>query len=108
MTLVAHGKLPSYQLEEAVKQPERGVCIRRKILNRTAKLNGALMHLPYKHYDYSKVSHIIVCSDGRVWVILVTAQMWQTYAYRSVMLKPLESGHAGKRERRQCSRRIGE
>jgi hypothetical protein len=72
MTLVAHGKLPSYQLEGAVRHPERGVCIRRKILNRTAKLNGALTHLPYKHYDYSKVSHVIVFSDGRVWVIFVS------------------------------------
>jgi hypothetical protein len=76
MTLVAHGNLPSYQLEEAVGEPERGVCIRRKILNRTANLTGALTNLPYKHYDYSKVSHVIatvgqgtVCRDGGVWVI---------------------------------------
>ncbi|GFG35211.1 hypothetical protein Cfor_01315 [Coptotermes formosanus] len=55
MTLVAHGHIPSHQLEKAVGNPERGVCIRRKILNRTAKLNDALTYLPYLHYDYSKV-----------------------------------------------------
>lgn len=55
MMLVAHGHIPSHQLEKAVGNPERGVCIRRKILNRTAKLNDALTHLPYQHYNYSKV-----------------------------------------------------
>lgn len=60
MTLVAHGHIPSHQLEKAVGNPERGVCIRRKILNRTAKLNDALTYLPYLHYDYSKVGNIII------------------------------------------------
>jgi hydroxymethylglutaryl-CoA reductase (NADPH) len=55
MTLVDHGNVPSHQLEKVVGNPERGVCIRRKILNRTANLRGALTHLPYQHYDYSKV-----------------------------------------------------
>ena len=60
MMLIADGHIPSHQLEKAVGNPERGVCIRRKFLNRTAKLNDALTHLPYQHYDYSKVSNIIV------------------------------------------------
>ncbi|PNF35485.1 3-hydroxy-3-methylglutaryl-coenzyme A reductase [Cryptotermes secundus] len=55
MALVAHGYLPSHQLEKAVGKPERGVCIRRKILGVIAKLKVALTHLPYLHYDYSKV-----------------------------------------------------
>ncbi|XP_021930666.1 3-hydroxy-3-methylglutaryl-coenzyme A reductase isoform X2 [Zootermopsis nevadensis] len=55
MTLVACGHVPSHQLEKVVGDPERGVCIRRKILNRTANLHGALTHLPYQRYDYSKV-----------------------------------------------------
>jgi hypothetical protein len=77
MTLVAHGYLPSHQLEKAVGKPERGVCIRRKILGVTANLNVALTHLPCLHYDYSKVSHVIVavgqvtgCGGGRVWIIV--------------------------------------
>lgn len=60
MMLITHGHIPSHQLEKAVGNPERGVCIRRKFLNRTAKLNDALTHLPYQHYDYSKVSNTIV------------------------------------------------
>jgi len=60
MMLITHGHIPSHQLEKAVGNPERGVCIRRKFLNKTAKLNDALTHLPYQHYDYSKVSNIIV------------------------------------------------
>lgn len=55
MMLITHGHIPSHQLEKAVGNPERGVCIRRKFLNKTAKLNDALTHLPYQHYDYSKV-----------------------------------------------------
>nr|BAM45097.1 3-hydroxy-3-methylglutaryl coenzyme A reductase [Nasutitermes takasagoensis] len=55
MMLITHNHIPSHQLEKAVGNPERGVCIRRKFLNRTAKLNDALTHLPYQHYDYSKV-----------------------------------------------------
>jgi hypothetical protein len=55
MTLVACGHVPTHQLEKVVGDPERGVCIRRKILNRTANLHGALTHLPYQRYDYSKV-----------------------------------------------------
>lgn len=55
MTLVDHGDLPNHQLEKAVGKPERGVCIRRKILGRIANLNVALTHLPYRRYDYSKV-----------------------------------------------------
>jgi hypothetical protein len=78
MTLVAHRYLPSHQLEEAVGKPERGVCIRRKILEKTANLNAALTHLPYLRYDYSKVSHVIVavgqvtgCRGGRLWIIVI-------------------------------------
>lgn len=77
MTLVDHGDLPNHQLEKAVGKPERGVCIRRKILGRIANLNFALTHLPFRRYDYSKVSHVIVavgqvagCRGGRVWIIV--------------------------------------
>lgn len=60
MMLVVRGHIPSHQLEKAVGNPERGVCIRREILNKTAKLNNALTHLPFQHYDYSKVSNKII------------------------------------------------
>lgn len=53
--LVKNKTIASYQIEKAVNNPERGVGIRRKILGESGKFSGALIDLPYKNYDYSKV-----------------------------------------------------
>ncbi|EFA06636.1 3-hydroxy-3-methylglutaryl-coenzyme A reductase [Tribolium castaneum] len=47
--------LPAYNLEKAVKNQERGVKIRRQLIQSLAKCESAFLNLPYKHYDYSKV-----------------------------------------------------
>ncbi|XP_044265253.1 3-hydroxy-3-methylglutaryl-coenzyme A reductase-like [Tribolium madens] len=47
--------LPAYNLEKAVKNQERGVKIRRQLIQVLAKCESAFLNLPYKHYDYSKV-----------------------------------------------------
>lgn len=54
--LVKNKTIASYQIEKAVNNPERGVGIRRKIVGESGKLSCALVDLPYKNYDYSKVS----------------------------------------------------
>lgn len=53
--LVKNKTIASYQIEKAVNNPERGVGIRRKIVGESGKLSSALVDLPYKSYDYSKV-----------------------------------------------------
>lgn len=53
--LVDKGVISVYQLEKAVKNPERGVQIRRNILGVKYGLKEALSDLPFKDYDYSKV-----------------------------------------------------
>ncbi|XP_047000069.1 3-hydroxy-3-methylglutaryl-coenzyme A reductase [Schistocerca americana] len=53
LQLVRASVVPSYQLEAVVKDPERGVGIRRKLFD--AYKPGALADLPYTGYDYSKV-----------------------------------------------------
>nr|P54960.1 RecName: Full=3-hydroxy-3-methylglutaryl-coenzyme A reductase; Short=HMG-CoA reductase [Blattella germanica]CAA49628.1 hydroxymethylglutaryl-CoA reductase (NADPH) [Blattella germanica] len=55
MALVTSGHIAGYQLEKVVRNPERGVGIRRQILTKTADLKDALDNLPYKNYDYLKV-----------------------------------------------------
>lgn len=56
--LVQHRYIPAYQIEKAVGDPERGVGIRRQILGSEGSFTPALADLPYKNYDYSKVSAI--------------------------------------------------
>ncbi|XP_022901116.1 3-hydroxy-3-methylglutaryl-coenzyme A reductase-like [Onthophagus taurus] len=53
--LVKNKTIAPYQLEKAVNNPERGVGIRRKIFGENGKFDEALINLPYKDYDYSKV-----------------------------------------------------
>uniref|UniRef100_A0A1B6EGS7 3-hydroxy-3-methylglutaryl coenzyme A reductase n=1 Tax=Clastoptera arizonana TaxID=38151 RepID=A0A1B6EGS7_9HEMI len=54
-SLVKNGFIPTYQIEKAVKNPERGVGIRRQIVGDMGSFSEALTELPYKNYDYSKV-----------------------------------------------------
>lgn len=55
IVLVKNKHIASYQVEKAVDNPERGVGIRRKIVSANGNLSQALVDLPYKNYDYSKV-----------------------------------------------------
>jgi hypothetical protein len=54
--LVSAKYIPTYQIEKAVNDPERGVGIRRQIVGKAGSFIKALENLPYKNYDYSKVS----------------------------------------------------
>lgn len=54
--LVKNKHIPAYQIEKAVDDLERGVRIRRKILGNDGNFTRALTDLPYKNYDYAKVS----------------------------------------------------
>nr|CAD7586039.1 unnamed protein product [Timema genevievae] len=53
--LVKCGHIPTYQLEKAMANPERGVHLRRKIVGNAGNFVNALADLPYQNYDYSKV-----------------------------------------------------
>ncbi|XP_008323749.1 3-hydroxy-3-methylglutaryl-coenzyme A reductase-like [Cynoglossus semilaevis] len=53
--LVTLGTIPSYKLETVLDNPEKGVSIRREMLSHKLPESSALVHLPYKDYDYSKV-----------------------------------------------------
>ncbi|XP_059479749.1 3-hydroxy-3-methylglutaryl-coenzyme A reductase isoform X2 [Neocloeon triangulifer] len=53
--LVSHGHIPPYQIEKAVSDFERGVCIRRQIIGKAGSFIEALENLPFRNYDYSKV-----------------------------------------------------
>lgn len=55
MQLVKHNHIPSYQIEKAVNDPERGVGIRRQLVSHAGNFKDAITSLPYKNYDYSKV-----------------------------------------------------
>lgn len=53
--LVETKHIPSYNLEHIVKNPERGVLIRRTILEKSLGDKSILHSLPYQNYNYSKV-----------------------------------------------------
>lgn len=53
--LVKQKHIPPYQIEKAVNDPERGVGIRRQIVGMDGNFITALVGLPYKNYDYTKV-----------------------------------------------------
>lgn len=55
--LVKSSYIPTYQIEKAVNNPERGVGIRRQIVGQAGNFTPALTDLPYRNYDYSKVSN---------------------------------------------------
>ncbi|XP_048522173.1 3-hydroxy-3-methylglutaryl-coenzyme A reductase [Dendroctonus ponderosae] len=54
MMLVDTKHIPAYNLEKAVQNPERGVKIRRKMIENQIK-QSVFHTMPYKDYDYSKV-----------------------------------------------------
>lgn len=64
VNLVAAKKLETRQLEKVLKDPERGVHIRRQVLSGMggSQLSGALTQIPFKSYDYSKV--VGVCCEN--------------------------------------------
>ncbi|XP_071439228.1 3-hydroxy-3-methylglutaryl-coenzyme A reductase [Hetaerina americana] len=53
--LVTNGHIPTYLIEKAVGDPERGVGIRRKIVGAAGNLGKSLDGLPFENYDYNKV-----------------------------------------------------
>ncbi|TKS84944.1 3-hydroxy-3-methylglutaryl-coenzyme A reductase [Collichthys lucidus] len=63
MNLVASRNILNYKLESVLDTPERGVAIRREMLSPNLPVQSALTCLPYKDYDYAKVS---AARDGNV------------------------------------------
>lgn len=61
MNLVASRNILNYKLESVLDTPERGVAIRRELLSPKLPVQSALTFLPYKDYDYAKVSAARVC-----------------------------------------------
>lgn len=55
--LVKQKHIPLYQIEKAVNDPERGVGIRRQIVGMDGNFVAALVGLPFKNYDYTKVGN---------------------------------------------------
>lgn len=55
MALVNARHILPYRLEWALKDPERGVKIRRKLISKKSKCGTALENLPFGNYDYSFV-----------------------------------------------------
>ncbi|XP_076261719.1 3-hydroxy-3-methylglutaryl-coenzyme A reductase-like isoform X2 [Rhynchophorus ferrugineus] len=56
MMLIRNRHIAPHQIEKAVDDPERGVGIRRKMVEKEFLVHpGILADLPYKNYDYSKV-----------------------------------------------------
>uniref|UniRef100_A0A667XGS5 3-hydroxy-3-methylglutaryl-coenzyme A reductase n=1 Tax=Myripristis murdjan TaxID=586833 RepID=A0A667XGS5_9TELE len=56
MQLVASRNILTHKLEAVLESPERGVNIRREMLSSKLPVPSALACLPYKDYDYSKLS----------------------------------------------------
>lgn len=54
MMLVDTKHIPAYSLEKAVQNPQRGVKIRRKMIENQIK-KSVFYTMPYRDYDYSKV-----------------------------------------------------
>ncbi|KAJ8949227.1 hypothetical protein NQ318_022739 [Aromia moschata] len=53
--LVDTKHIPAYNLEKILKNPERGVRIRRTIIENSLKKSDVFVSLPFQKYDYSKV-----------------------------------------------------
>ncbi|CAH1279705.1 unnamed protein product [Diabrotica balteata] len=53
--LVDTKHIPAYTLEKAIKNPERGVKIRRRIIQNFLENKDSFNYLPFKSYDYTKV-----------------------------------------------------
>ncbi|XP_068609490.1 3-hydroxy-3-methylglutaryl-coenzyme A reductase-like [Brachionichthys hirsutus] len=56
MDLVTSRSILAYKLEAVLDSPARGVAIRRALLSPKLPVDSALARLPYKDYDYSKVT----------------------------------------------------
>uniref|UniRef100_A0A8C8MBB2 3-hydroxy-3-methylglutaryl-coenzyme A reductase n=1 Tax=Oncorhynchus tshawytscha TaxID=74940 RepID=A0A8C8MBB2_ONCTS len=56
MELVTSRNILTYKLEAVMETPERGVVIRREMLSSKLPSPSALACLPYKDYDYTKLS----------------------------------------------------
>uniref|UniRef100_A0A665X118 3-hydroxy-3-methylglutaryl-coenzyme A reductase n=1 Tax=Echeneis naucrates TaxID=173247 RepID=A0A665X118_ECHNA len=56
MNLVTSRNILNYKLEAVMETPERGVAIRRALLSPKLPVTAALSCLPYKDYDYTKLS----------------------------------------------------
>uniref|UniRef100_A0A8D3DL69 3-hydroxy-3-methylglutaryl-coenzyme A reductase n=1 Tax=Scophthalmus maximus TaxID=52904 RepID=A0A8D3DL69_SCOMX len=67
MNLVTSRNILNYKLEAVLETPERGVAVRREMLSPKLPVPSALAHLPYKDYDYAKLSggcHSSILADG--------------------------------------------
>uniref|UniRef100_A0A8B9R9F6 3-hydroxy-3-methylglutaryl-coenzyme A reductase n=1 Tax=Astyanax mexicanus TaxID=7994 RepID=A0A8B9R9F6_ASTMX len=67
IALVENRSILGYRLEAVLETPERGVAIRREMLSGKLPHPSALEHLPYRDYDYSKLSggaSACVLADG--------------------------------------------
>ncbi|KAJ8935437.1 hypothetical protein NQ314_012857 [Rhamnusium bicolor] len=53
--LVDTKHIPAYNLEKVVKSAQRGVKIRRMIVENNLKKSNVFINLPYQNYDYGKV-----------------------------------------------------
>uniref|UniRef100_A0A4W6CAR6 3-hydroxy-3-methylglutaryl-coenzyme A reductase n=1 Tax=Lates calcarifer TaxID=8187 RepID=A0A4W6CAR6_LATCA len=56
INLITSRNILNYKLEAVLETPERGVAIRRDMLSPKLPVPSALACLPYKDYDYSKLS----------------------------------------------------
>jgi hypothetical protein len=59
--LVTSRDILAYRLEAVLQDAERGVAIRRDMLSSRLPVPNALDRLPFRHYDYSKVSLLAHC-----------------------------------------------
>lgn len=55
ISLVKNRSILGYRLEAELKNPQRGVAIRREMLSHKLPGFSALEKLPYEGYDYSQV-----------------------------------------------------
>lgn len=86
--LVQKKQIPAYQIEKAVDDPVRGVRIRRKMLTTDAKLNEILNDLPYKNYDYNKVSQVLYSFNYlSVFLSITKFRLHPLVFYRGIILR---------------------
>lgn len=67
VSLVDAGKIPSHRLEAVLNDPNRGVLIRRKLLNKSLlriEQRVALTQIPVSHYNFSKAT--AACCENTV------------------------------------------
>lgn len=53
--LVTNKKVPAYKLESLLNNPERGVSVRRKVIENLAGSQGVLTNVPFHDYNYNLV-----------------------------------------------------